>query len=335
MKKIIVLIGILILAGVAVWCLVFFRSGEKKYTGPIEKVSLGAYQGEFSGLIWVAQEHGDFKNNGLDVTVTEFDTGIAPTTKLLEGQFDFSTGADFAAVRKIFDDQRLRIMCTIDLPKAIEVVAKKSSGILAPGDLAGKRVGVVSKSQAEFLLGEFLISNRMTYSDVSVAGYNQVAEMKDAFLDGALDAVVVWNPYAYEFAKALGEDALSWNAQDHQLFYFLALTRADIIAARPQVVTRFIQALLDAEQYIGQHNDEAQAIVRDHGGYDEAYIESVWGKNQYSVQLPQDLILAMENEARWAMANKVVNAAEIPNYLDFVYTDALETSKPAALTIIK
>jgi NitT/TauT family transport system substrate-binding protein len=51
--------------------------------------------------------------------------------------------------------------------------------------------------------------------------------------------------------------------------------------------------------------------------------------------LDQSILWCLEDEARWAIKNKLVEAAEVPNYLDYVYFKALEEIDPEAVTIIR
>jgi len=42
-----------------------------------------------------------------------------------------------------------------------------------------------------------------------------------------------------------------------------------------------------------------------------------------------------EDQARWSIENNLTSASKIPNYLDFIYLDALEAVKPEVVTIIR
>lgn len=335
-KIIILILVIAIITVVVVAGLMWWQGSQKqlqKYTGSIEKATVAVYRGEFSSLVFLAQSKGFFKDNGLNITLSEFDTGTGPLEELLKGNADFSTSADFACVSKSFENKNLRILSTIDLTNAIEIIAKKDSGISKPQDLKNKKIGLVTNSQAQFSLGEFLISNNMRYGDVDVIGYSKASEVQENFINESLDAVAIWDPFTYNFKKKLGENAISWNAQTSPTF-FSVITRNDVIEKNPELVRRFVQSLADAEEYVKQNNAEARAIVRDRLGYEDSYIRGVWDKNKFNMQLSQGLILALEEEARWAIANKLTTITEVPNYLDYIYLDALERVKPEAVTII-
>jgi NitT/TauT family transport system substrate-binding protein len=51
--------------------------------------------------------------------------------------------------------------------------------------------------------------------------------------------------------------------------------------------------------------------------------------------LDNAMITALEDEARWAIQNRLVDARTIPNYLDFYYLDAMKSVKPGAISIVK
>lgn len=51
--------------------------------------------------------------------------------------------------------------------------------------------------------------------------------------------------------------------------------------------------------------------------------------------LDQTILMSLEDEARWAMREGLTDKKEPPNYLDFIYVDALEQVKPETVTIIR
>ncbi len=55
----------------------------------------------------------------------------------------------------------------------------------------------------------------------------------------------------------------------------------------------------------------------------------------FSVGLSQALILAMEDEARWRIDISLTDKNEVPNYLDFLYLEALEAVNPESVTVIR
>ena len=99
--------------------------------------------------------------------------------------------------------------------------------------------------------------------------------------------------------------------------------------------------LLAAETHMAEQADSMNILkenlsrIRDKFDYESSYIDYIWPKHDFRVVLPQALIVAMEDQARWRIDNKLTDATEVPNYLDYVYLDALEEIKPEAIGIIR
>lgn len=87
MSKTLLLILILIIVAVGLY-LGFgnkFLPKPPKYTGPVEKVTLGKVNAEDSALILVAQDKGFFAENGLEVTLKDYQSGGAGIKDLMTG----------------------------------------------------------------------------------------------------------------------------------------------------------------------------------------------------------------------------------------------------------
>jgi NitT/TauT family transport system substrate-binding protein len=42
----------------------------------------------------------------------------------------------------------------------------------------------------------------------------------------------------------------------------------------------------------------------------------------------------MEEEARWAISNNLINATAVPNFINYIYVNGLESVKPESISII-
>ena len=62
---------------------------------------------------------------------------------------------------------------------------------------------------------------------------------------------------------------------------------------------------------------------------------SHWDEFVFELSLDQSLLISLEDEARWAIKNNLTDKKEIPNFFNFIYTQALEEVKPEAVTIIR
>ena len=104
-------------------------------------------------------------------------------------------------------------------------------------------------------------------------------------------------------------------------------------AEHPDLIVRFLKALVQAENFNINHQDQAKAIVAKDLNHTSSYISSVWPDYQFSVTLDQSFILLMQDEARWLISNNLTTAS-MPNFLNYVYLDGLKAAKPEAVNII-
>ncbi len=301
---------------------------------PVEKVTIAAYLGEFSSLVFIAENQNYFVDNDLDVTITEYQTGLGPIQAVLAGDADFATAAEFVLVSNSFNHEDLKALSTIDLANAIELVARKDRGISNPTDLKGKKIAIPQKTQAEFFLGSFLIFNSLSIDDIEVINMKP-SELVEAMSDGTIDAAMIWEPNVYEIKNRLGDNAITFPGQSGQDFYFLIIGDGQKIKDNPSVTERLLNALLKAETFANNNPIETQNIISQRTDLTEEYLKTVWQKNNFILSMPQALIVAMEYEARWAIKNKLTDKTEVPNYLDYIYYDALEEVKPEAVGIIR
>ena len=152
--------------------------------------------------------------------------------------------------------------------------------------------------------------------------------------DGKIDAIATAQPYVNSARDKLGDNAVVWPAQSSQPLFALIISTDDWISKHPELASRFLKSMAEAEEYINTHPAEAMTIVQDRLNLSGAYMPTVWQQNQFSLTLDQSLVSAMEDEARWMIANNLTNATAVPDFRDYIYTEGLEKIKPGSVNII-
>ena len=319
------------LAGIGAW---YFSQGEKQYSGPVEKVTIGVGPAPFSLPIWVAENEGYFADNGLDVEIKDYPSGKAAVGDIIDDKVDMATITEFGFMSKSFDNSDLRIVASIATANINSLVANKDKGIENISDLKGKRIATVSGTEAEFFLHTFLLFNNILTTDVEII-YLNPNNVVQSVSGGEADAAMIWEPNVYQIKTNLGEEnTITWPGQGGQISYWLFNSKENFITRNPEIVKRTLKALFQAEEFIKTNEADAKAILVSHGP-DAQFVDDIWQKLNYIVDLPQALIIAMEDGARWRIENNLTDATEVPNYLDYIYIDALESVKPEVVTIIR
>jgi NitT/TauT family transport system substrate-binding protein len=63
-------------------------------------------------------------------------------------------------------------------------------------------------------------------------------------------------------------------------------------------------------------------------------LDELWPTYRFNIALNQSLLLALEDETRWAIKNELTARTDVPNYLNYVYLDGLRAVKPESVTVI-
>jgi NitT/TauT family transport system substrate-binding protein len=106
------------------------------------------------------------------------------------------------------------------------------------------------------------------------------------------------------------------------------------IRDHPGTARKFLLSLAQASDFMEEHPAEARAMVRENLNLSETYMPAVWEQNQFSLSLDQSLVTAMEDEARWMVANNLTTETAIPDIRSSVSAGSLAEIDPGSVRII-
>ena len=332
-RILLVLSVILLVVGVVLSC--FLLNFQGIFAGKTETVNVAYSRFESLGLFWIAEDQRFFNQNGLNVIPHVYNTGASALDGVLNGEADIAVGTnEFPLVGRALKQERIRTIGSISKSDFVYLVGRKDRGIERVLDLKGKKIGTTFGTIAQFFLGRFLNLNGVKLEDVNLIDLKTPEEWVDAVVNGDVDAVATAQPYADSAMEGLGANSFSWSVQNNQPLYTQAISTNDWITANPELVNKFLYALSQAEEYAVGNPIEAKAIVKKQMNFTDQYIDTVWKRNQFELSLSQSLILAMEGEASWLVANNLTDAKAIPNFLNFIYVEGLKTVKRESVSII-
>jgi ABC-type nitrate/sulfonate/bicarbonate transport system substrate-binding protein len=326
---IIIALGIVIILGA--W---YLQGSQQKYSGPMESVVVGTPPLELSALIYIAQDQNFFADNGLNVTIKNYDSGLNAVNGLIAREVDIAAGSEFVLVGKAFKNEKISAIGSIDKYESHYMIARKDKGIASLADLKGKKIGIPRQTAAEFYLGRYLNLHGIRLDEITLVD-QKPQQLTDSITKGDIDAVLIWEPYADTIKNNLGDNEIIWPAQSGQVGYWLIICNNDEIAGHPSTSERFLHSLAQAEKYSMDNPAGAKAIVQKKLQYNVTSLEKVWPQNQFALSLDQSLIIAMEDESRWMMKNNLTTNSVMPNYMDYIYRDGLGIVKPESMNIIR
>ena len=303
------------------------RGGE-----PLEKILFAYTYQPQSTLAHIATANSYFAEEGLDVQPLMRSFGKEALQAVLENKADFATVAETPVMFSGLKGDKIVVIANIEASTTNNaVVARKAAGINAPGDLKGKRVGFTAGTTSDFFLDSFLAAHGLTRQDIQPVSLKP-DEMQDAMAAKHVDAVSTWNYPLTLIAQKLGNEAIIF--YDRQIYTetFNIATQQDFVRTKPETVKRFLRALLKAEEFVAKNPDEAQTIMATATKVDKRLIRDVWNAFNYRVVLDQKLLLTLEDEARWAIKNKLTDKTAMPDYASYIHSDSLRAVRPEAVS---
>ena len=284
--------------------------------------------------VYVAQDRGFFAEEGAAVNVADCDIGRRCLERMLAGGADLATAANLPVVVASLQGQRFTIVASMASSRNdTKIVTRRGSGIDSAAALAGRRVGTFVGTSAQFLLELSLLAAGVDPAKVEVVPI-EPAETVAALQAGRIDAAAVFEPYAWRAVQALGREAQVINDRRLHVESWNIVAAAGLGAGRDADLQALCRALLRAERFIATHPAQARAILQRRLGLDDAAAAWLLPDMDYTLELRQSLIRALEQQARWALRAGQVRGS-LPNYLGYIRPAPLEAVRPAAVTVVQ
>lgn len=211
-------------------------------------------------LLYLAQEQGYFREEGVDVRIVEFASLSNTRVALENGQID---GAATTLVDLVLASGRkrttARVIWVLDASNgADKIVARAPVGSMK--DLKGRKIAVEVDSLGLIILQRALERNSLALADVTLVDGDQPAGAA-ALRAGRVDALVTYAPFADKLLRdGRMRSVFDSSAIPHEVIDVLAL-KEEIIAQRPHDVDRIRKAIQRALDYLRDHEDLALQIM--------------------------------------------------------------------------
>jgi len=328
---------IIIVIGLGVWSYFIFVEKEttEKYVGPIEKFTFGSSATHKIAAIFVAENKGYFKEEGIDLEIKKFGSGKASFLAMLKGEgVDISAVADTPIVLRSFNREDFYLLAGICASWDDKIIARKDKGINSIADLRGKKIGVTKGTSAHFFLDDLLIYNGIPASEIEFVDIKP-ADLVIALEKGDVDAISAWEPIPFQAEQLLQDKTIKFlNEEIYNKIFYLVIKKG-FAKNHPEALKRFLKAIDKANTFLREDKEESQAIITEELKLDKKLVATSWQEDAFDLFLNQSQIVALEDQARWAIQNNLTDKTKVPNYLNYIYLDALEAVKPESMTVIR
>lgn len=303
---------------------------------PLQKLTIAAnstYMG--SSLLYLAANKGHFAEEGLDITLQPHVSGADALNAALNNQAALGTTANIPVMLATMNGRPAAIIATIFTARGVNgVVARRDRGISTLADLKGKVIGVAVGTDSQFVLSTMLSRQRLSSDQVQIVNIRP-GDSAEALKSGKVDAVSTWEPWVTAARQAVGQNGIEFRAESAFIANFNLVGTNDWIQANPDVVQRLLRAILRSKQFADEHPQETAKILAQALKIDLNSFNAMGSNYHFVVQLDQSLLVILEDQARWAIENKLTAQTAIPNFLNAISVEALLAVNPDAVTIIR
>jgi NitT/TauT family transport system substrate-binding protein len=328
---VIAVIIVIALAGLGAW---YFLNPSKPYTGTPEPITVGMPTLlDATALVFIADDQHYFADNGLNVTIRMYETGLNAFEGMLNNESDIAIATEFVMVNRAFPNKNITGIGSISKYQLHYLIGRKDRGIASVSDLKGKKIGVAYGTSGDFYLGRFLELNGIHTSEITSVNV-KASQYVDAIVNESVDGILAWDPYVEPIKDQLGSNVVVWPAQSGQQGFWMAICDKDWVARHPEPIKRFLKSLDQAAAYALNHPADAKAIVKKRLSVTDAYVDEIWPNTRFSLSLDQSLVTAMEDMGRWMINNNLTAEKTIPDYIDHLYLKGLKDVKPESVNII-
>ena len=246
---------------IPVFFLLLFSSVQETSLKKISFIPQWFPQAEFAGY-YVALDKGIYKKHRIDLTIIPGGAEQSSMDYLADKRADFASTWLSTAIQKRAQGLMLVNITQIIQRSSLMFIAKKSSGIEKPQDMAGKKVGIWR--------GDFQVQPQAFFKkynlEVKVVTQPFSTDYIDLFLMDALDvATAMWyNEYHLIINAGLNPDELNTfffheyglNFPENGIYTLEETYKKD-----PDLCRAFARATMEGWKYCFDHHEEALDIV--------------------------------------------------------------------------
>lgn len=300
-------IGVAIILLIVVGIVFSFRNKDNHTVSekPAEKqkVTVGIQTSPAMAVVMVAKDKGFFDQQGLDVEIKEFTAGKFALEAFFGGSLDFAVSGDVPAALAAMNNQKFVVPAQVvaKTTNEVRVVARKD------GEIKDAKTYFTSKKRKlatsigggpEFFTYEFLNKIGIAKDQVEILSQTP-QDMPASFASGSVDAVAIFDPFAYKAEQLAGDKAITFT--DESIYSELYIVEAkDSVRQNPEVTHKFLKGLIAAENFIKHNPEESKQVVIKYTKLDKLTVDAIWSSFDFRVALTPQLLEYWNREYEWA-----------------------------------
>ena len=318
--------------------IVFFKYASTEWVGgrggaPRIQLAAGINDSLKSAPLVIADKTGCFQRRGLAVTLIRESSSSPLLDRMFAGELNIVCVPEQLVAFLAMERDDFRIVGVLNRNQSQELIINTARHVYSPFGLKGRRIGLDMNSAAPYFLYRKLLFYNLALDDVELVDVKP-DRLPDKMVAGEIDAAIVWPPFSNRIIQRLGGQALATNAHIGRDMYWLMVAREDWCRDHTEELECFFAALEDAFNYMAAFPQEAMALAGRYFDFPPERLRQEWGIYNFGLELPQSLLFAMEQEARWWRRRMHV-AGTMPDFLSLIDSRPLKNRFPDKVSIIQ
>lgn len=307
---------------------------QEKPAAPREKITIAVARQVMSAPLIIAAEKGYFAEEGLDVTIKNYAFGRLCLEAMLAGDAHLATVAQIPMVLNGFKRDDFSIIAGLVYNYDESKIIVRKDKIRTVAELRGKKIGVSFGTSSYFFLDIYLAHSNVPKSSVELINI-LAQDLPAAMKNGEIDAISTFEPYASETMRLLQDKATRMEKVELFREIFSLVGMKDSLKNHPEAIKKVLRSIERAIAFLKENKRKSIEILARKLEVDDKFLETAWDGYVFDLFLDNSLLIGMEDQARWAIKNKLTDKTKVPNYLAYVYPEALQAVKPDAVAVIK
>lgn len=286
-------------------------------------------------LVQIASAKGYLAEEGLAPELKIYGFGKQALQALLSGEADVATASTSLLASAALDGRQLAIIGSIQSSsRNYGLVGRRDRGIGSVKDLRGKAIGLSLGTASDYFLYVLLLDGGLSARDVRLVDLPANSLLR-AIEDGRVDAIVAPNPVLELASMSLGPGGTRFFQDRLFTEHYCLIAHRGWVREHREAATRLLRSVSRASALVAERDEEARKIVAGATSTGRAVVDAVWAVNHYCLELDQDLLVDLEDQARWLLRSDPSKAVAFPPFLAFIDDSPLKAAAPSAARIIR
>jgi|GEM_PF-6762648 len=261
-----------------------------------------------------AHDHGFFLEEGLNVIFEPTLTGYAGLRGLSQPGVRVTAAAESAVGAAIADGVPIKVLASVASIIDLVVIAyRKDLGIHRFQELAGRRIGIASRTTSDYYLDVMLELKGMKRESVTIVSM-PLDELGKALKNGTVDAISIWSPHYERIREEIPNTiGIFGNEGLYHWSWLLTVRDDDDDTLNRDTYTRLLRAMIRAGNAIQARPKVAADELAPWVETTPQILLGMWSWCSFDVQLGQSVLLQIENAARWYQVRNFPDAQGSPS----------------------